>query len=96
MLHLQQNAVVTAYEGARIGILPGTDQGLVVQQCEMLLNDRGITDYSVEMTPADPAAMMPGDLFTVTIDIDCGENAVFGGFLYEGKQLSESVIMRAE
>ncbi|QDT09240.1 hypothetical protein K239x_11850 [Planctomycetes bacterium K23_9] len=96
MLHLQQNAAVTAYEGARIGILPGTDQNLVIQQCQMLLDDRGIENYSIAMNPADPTSMVPGELFTVTVDVNCADNAVFGGFLYEGKQLSESVVMRAE
>jgi len=96
MLHLQQNAAVTAYEGARVGILPGADQTLVMQQCEMLLEDRGISNYTVSLNPADPTTMVAGDEFAVNVTIDCNANAIFGGFLYEGRQLSEVVVMRAE
>ncbi|NNE00511.1 MAG: pilus assembly protein [Pirellulaceae bacterium] len=96
MLQLQQNASVVAYEGARIGILPGSDDNLVVLQCQMLLDDRQINNYTVSLSPPDPTTMSPGDLFQVTVSADCAANALFGGFLYEGKQISETVVMRAE
>ena len=96
MLHLKQNVTVTAAEGARVGVIPGTGAGTVSAQCQMLLDDRGITGYSVTMSPSDPSTMSPGDMFTVTVSADCVANSLLGGVFYEGKTISESVVMRAE
>ncbi len=40
--------------------------------------------------------MSPGDLLTVTVSADCLANSVAGGLFFEGKSISESVVMRAE
>lgn len=95
MLQLKQNLCVTAYEGARIGIMPGASSDNVQLQCEMLLNDRDIDGYTITMTP-EPNALVPGDMFTVTASADCVVNSVLGGVFYQGSTLSESVVMRAE
>ena len=96
MLQLQQNLAVTAYEGTRIGIMPGAGASAVELQCEMLLDDRNINGYTITMDPADPAALNVGDPFTVTVQADCSANSVTGGVFFDGKTLSESVVMRAE
>ncbi len=95
MLQLKQNLIVTAYEGARVGILPGSTSSLVEQQCQMLLDDRSIAGYTVTMNP-DPSAMLVGDMFMVTVSADCVANSVLGGVFYQGSTMSESVVMRAE
>ncbi len=52
MLQLKQNVTITAYEAHRIGIMPGIEASAVQFQCEMLLDDRHITDYTITMDPA--------------------------------------------
>lgn len=96
MLQLQQNLAVTAYEGARVGIIPGVEAGTVQAQCELLLDDRNINGYTITMDPTDPTTMIPGDLFTVTVVADCAANAVVGSVFYDGKTINESVVMQAQ
>jgi Flp pilus assembly protein TadG len=96
MLQMRQNVAITAYEGARIGIMPGTDASAVQMQCEMLLNDRSITDYTITTSPSDLDSMEPGDLLTVTVEVDCVANSIVGGAFFQGKTISESVVMKAE
>lgn len=96
MLQMRQNMAVAAYEGARVGILPGVDASVVQLQCQMLLDDRQIDAYTITMEPSDPTTMNVGDDFRVTIDVDCAANSVFGSAIFQGKTLSESVLMRAE
>ncbi len=96
MLQLQQNVAITAYEGARIGIMPGIEASAVQFQCEMLLDDRNITGYTITMDPTDPRTMNEGDLFTVTVEADCAVNSVVGGVFFENKVITESVVMKAE
>lgn len=95
MLQLKQNLIITACEGARIGILPGTDAAGVELQCQLLLDDRNINAYTITMDP-EPSTMEAGDMFTVTVSADCVSNSVVGGVLYQGKSISESIVMRAE
>lgn len=96
MLQLQQNLAVTAYEGARIGIMPGTGASAVDFQCQMLLDDRNINAYTVTLDPADPSSMNVGDEFTVTVAADCAPNSIVGAMFFEGRTITESVVMRAE
>ena len=96
MLQLQHNLAVTAYEGARIGIMPGTDATAVQTQCEMLLDDRNVNNYTITMTPSDPSSMSVGDALTVNIQADCDANTFLAAMFFEGKTLSESVVMLAE
>lgn len=96
MLQLKQNLAITAYEGARVGIMPGVQGNTVNLQCQMLLDDRSIDGYTVTMDPADPTTLNVGDDFTVTISADCAANSVFGSVFYESKTMVETVVMRAE
>ena len=96
MLQLQQNLAVTAYEGARVGIMPGMDAGTVDFQCQLMLDDRNINGYTITLDPVDPQSMNVGDEFRVTITADCAANAVVGGMFFNGRTISESVVMRAE
>lgn len=95
MLQLKQNVTVTAYEGARIGILPGAEATNVQMQCELLLGDRDIDGYTITMNP-DPGIVETGEMFSVTVSADCVANSVLGGVFYQGNTISETVIMRAE
>ena len=96
MLQLQQNLAVTAYEGARVGIIPGVEAGTVQAQCKLLLDDRSINGYTVTLNPVDPTTMDPGDQFTVTVEAACAANSLVGSVFYDGKTIKESVIMLAE
>tara|TARA_R110002049_G_scaffold2750_2_gene21628 strand:+ start:480444 stop:480974 length:531 start_codon:yes stop_codon:yes gene_type:complete len=96
MLQLQHNLAITAYEGARIGIIPGTNSTAVEAQCSMLLDDRNINDYTITMLPSDPTTLDVGDAFTVTVSADCDANTVLASMFFEGRQLNESVVMLAE
>ena len=96
MLQLQQNVAITAYEGARIGIIPGAENATLQLQCEMLLDDRNISNYTITTSPADLSTLSEGDLLTVTVTANCVENTVVGGVFFENKTISESVVMKAE
>ena len=95
MLQLKQNVQITAYEGARIGILPGSSTALIETQCEMLLDDRGIQGYSVSISP-NPSTLLAGEMLTVTVSADCAANAIAGGTFFAGKSITESIVMQAE
>jgi TadE-like protein len=96
MLQLQHNLAITAYEGARIGIMPGANATSVETQCEMLLDDRNINDYTITLNPPNPSAMNVGDPLTVTVEADCESNSIIAAIFFDGKTVSESVVMLVE
>ncbi len=95
MIQLKQNLTVTAYEGARVGTVPGSTAGSVLTQCELLLTDRGISNYQIAMSQ-NPTTLKPGDDFTVTVSAGCDANSLVGAVFYQGRTLSESVVLRAQ
>ncbi|WP_238383195.1 TadE/TadG family type IV pilus assembly protein [Rubripirellula obstinata] len=96
MLHLQQRLKTTAFEAARVGIVPGAKPVNVEYQCELLLDNHGVQGYSVTMDPANPSTLDQGDYFTVTVSASCGPNSLVGGWIYADKILSKSVSLSAE
>jgi TadE-like protein len=96
MLQLQQSVATTAYEGTRIGIMPGAQASTVQTQCQMLLDDRNISDYTIATNPADLSTADEGDPVTVTVTADCVANSLLGGVFFQGRTISESVVMLAE
>lgn len=96
MLFVQQTLKVTAFEGARVGIVPGAKTVNVAYQCTSILDDHNVQGYSVTMNPGNPESLEPGDWFTVTATASFVDNSLIGGWLYADKQLTRSVSLRAE
>ncbi len=96
MLFVQQTLKVTAFEGARVGIVPGSQASNVSFQCQSLLDDHGVDGYNIIMDPPDPSTLTQGDWFTVTVTATFAENSLVGGWLYADKLLTRSVALRSE
>lgn len=96
MLYLQQKLKVTAFEGARVGIVPDAEVANVMHQCEVLLNASDVQSYSVSLSPSDPTTLNRGDYLTVTVSAPFADNSLAGGWLYTDKTLSRSVSLQAE
>ncbi len=96
MLHVQQSLKICAFEGARVGTVPGADASNVAFQCQTLLDDHNVQDFTITMDPPDPTALNQGDYFQVTVSADFNSNSLIGGWLYNGRTLSRSVALRAE
>ena len=95
MFFVQQSLTTSAYEGARIGIVPNAKSENVVFQIETLLDSQGIEGYSINLEPANPEMLSVGDYFTVTVNANFDQNAIVGG-IYGGKTLSKSATLRVE
>ncbi len=91
MIFLKQTLAVAAFEGARLGMIKGSQSINVQAQCQYVLMDHNVSDYSIEMSPSDPSTLQPGDYFRVTVSAECAPNSLMGGMFYTSKSLSESV-----
>ncbi|MEM9645964.1 MAG: TadE family protein [Planctomycetota bacterium] len=96
MLFVSQSLKVTAYEGARVGIVPTSKKENVIFQCETILKDRGVKDFSVTMNPADPDSLVAGDYFEVTVSAGYDANSLLNGWMYAGNTIVRTTALRAE
>jgi hypothetical protein len=91
MLYLKQTLAIAAFEGARLGVISGSESLNVEAQSQLILIDHGVSNYSISMEPSDPASLISGDFFRVTVSAECSPNSLIGGWFYAGKTFSESV-----
>jgi len=96
MLFVAQSLKVATYEGARVGIVPTSSVGNVVFQCESVLNDRGIKDYTISLSPSNPESLSAGDYFEVTVSAGYDGNSLVNGWMYSGKTITRTSALRAE
>jgi len=96
MIYLKQSLKIAAYEGARVGMVPGADPTNVLAQSDLILVNRDIADYGVTLSPTDPSSLQPGDFFRVSVSAPCTPNSLIGGWFYDGRQFTESVEVMAE
>ena len=95
MLFVSQSLKIVAFEGSRVGTVPGAEADNVQYQCETLLDDRDISGATIAFTP-DPATLQPGEFFQVTIEAPCGPNSVIGSAFFAGRTIVRSASLPAK
>lgn len=96
MVYLQQSIKLAAYECARLGITPDASTETLQAQCDMILQGRGLENYTFATQPSDPSTLEYEDNFKVTVSIPASEAAIVGSFFYQNKTFTESVTIMAE
>ncbi len=94
MMHLRQSLKITAYEGARVGVVPEASSVNVEFQCSSLLDGRNIKGYSIALVPTNPAALNEGDFFEVAISADYAANSLLGSWFFADKTVTQSCALR--
>lgn len=96
MIYLQQSLKLAAYECARLGITPDATYDTLQLQCDLLLQGRGLENYTFSIDPMDPSELEYEDNLTVSVSIPASEATILGSFFYQGKTVTESVTIMAE
>ena len=93
--HTLNNA---ARAGARIAVLPGSDNDRVLSAINSELSSCGLTLDEYVLDPSDVSTAERDDPITVTIKIDYESIGFVTGFfpMLTGKQLQGTVVMRKE
>ncbi len=93
-LHKQQYLKIVAYEGARVGVTPRAESADVMHKCETLLQARNIVGYTITTMPTDPATLVAGDYYTITIVAPLYSHSL--GAMFASSTLTERVTLRFE
>lgn len=94
MIYLKQTLAITAYEGARIGVVPKASDVNVDYQCSVLLDARNVKGYTITMNPPNPATLSSGDFFEVTIAAAYSANSLLGGWFFNDRTVTKSCALR--
>ena len=80
MIFLKQSATIAAYEGARTAIVPDVENGSVEVVVQQILDDRGVTNSTISVTPSDITLTPPGDYISVEVTAPVSGNSSFSSF----------------
>lgn len=96
MIFLQQGLRISAYEGARVALVPGSDSGNVQAACQQVLDDRRISSGSISVQPSNFDQQPYGSIVQVTVTAPCSDNSLFAPFLFTGRTLTGQMQMMIE
>jgi hypothetical protein len=96
MIFLQQGLRISAYEGARVALVPGSDSGNVQAACQQVLDDRRISSGSISVQPSNFDQQPYGSIVQVTVTAACSDNSLFAPFLFTGRTLTGQMQMMIE
>jgi hypothetical protein len=77
---LRHAARAAAYEGARVGILPGTDVDKIESSVRFVLGTIGVHGAEITVTPSSFDARTP--FVRVDVEIDAKKNFFFAPFFF--------------
>ena len=96
MIYLKQSLKIAAYEGSRVGLVDGADTENVLAQADLILENRRIQQYEVDLEPGSLASLDSGDFLRVSVNAPCVPNSLIGGWFYQSKSFTESVEVMKE
>ncbi len=96
MIFLQQSLEISAYQGARIALIPSATAADVTNACSTVLADRNINAASVSITPANYDSQPYGTSIRVRVAAPCSSNSPFSPWFYGGHTLVGEVTMMKE
>jgi Flp pilus assembly protein TadG len=91
LIYLKQSLKIAAYEGARVGVVPGAKAADVQSQCNLILDARKVRQYAVEFTPSQSTQPADTGALRVTVSAPAAANSLLGRWFLSEQDFTESV-----
>jgi hypothetical protein len=95
-IFIKQGLAVSAFEGARVAILPGAKRENVEAQIRKVLLERDIQGGSFKISPANFADLPPRSHVTVEVEAPAAQNSIVGAGFFTNTILRSSTTMMVE
>ena len=93
LIYLRQSMTIASYEGSRTVTRPGGSQALAQTRVQEVLNARGVTEFTVQFTPAVTTATARGTMVQVRVS-STNSSLTYAPFrLFTGSSVSSSTTM---
>jgi hypothetical protein len=96
MIFLDHSLTITSYEGVRAGINYDGTNAIVLARCDEIIDERGIEDATVSISPPNVATVTRGTPIAITVSAPCDSNAIIPPWFYGGKTISVTTTMVKE
>lgn len=95
-IFIKQGLAVSAFEGARVAILPGAKPENVEAQIRKVLQERNIQGGKFTISPASFADLPPRSHVTVEVEAPAAQNSMIGAGFLSNTILRGSTTMMVE
>lgn len=96
MIYLKQTLKISAYEGARVALVPTSEEENVLACCNSIFDARGVNGATISVTPTDFHSQPTGTAITVEVSAPCESNSLFLSWLQQGRVMTTKVVMMKE
>lgn len=96
LIFLKQNLTQSAYEGAKLAILPGTTNADVARATQQVLVGRTLDNARVETNPVNIASARRGDLIIVRVVAPSDSNSLFPFGIFSTRNVAGTAVMAKE
>ncbi|RMF38560.1 MAG: pilus assembly protein [Planctomycetota bacterium] len=95
-IYLKQSLVIAAYEGARVAILPNTDETKVKAASQRILTARRVKNATITVSPSNYQNKPYGTPIQVTVSAKLSSNLISPALVLQDRTTSASVVMMKE
>ena len=95
VIYVRHSAKIAAFECARIGVIPGATSADLQAQCDAIMTERGLKDYSYWLSK-ELQLLNRGDLLKVTVRIPADTNWFNHSWFYKDSNFDESVTIMVD
>jgi Flp pilus assembly protein TadG len=96
LIYTRQSLKIAAYEGCRLGVLPGCSESDLQDQVASILQARRIRDFTVSVTPSDLATLTSDQILTVRVAANAQSNLPIRGMFLRQPSVIGEVSFRGE
>lgn len=96
MLFLKQALRISAYEGARVALVPGAELVNVEAGCNEILAARKVKNATITVTPSNFNQQPYGTVVNVKVSADCASNSLFVPWIFTGRSITSELNMMIE
>lgn len=96
MLFLRQAMIQGAYEGAKVAILPESDNQDAIDAVEAVGQGRRLEDLDIEFEPTNIKTADPGETIRITVSAPGDANSFLPFGPFRGRRVSASAVMIKE
>lgn len=96
MIVLKQSLEVAAYEAVRLAVTPTATSASVTQCGSNMLTQRKVNSGTVQISPADPSSVTPGNQITMTVTAPIDANRFSASWFFGSGNISVTCAMLKE
>lgn len=94
MIFVKQSLHIAAYEGIRRAVRYDATEQIVLDRCQQILDERGVENATIELTPNTPDTVERGNELTLRISAPVLDNSLLRLRFFEGQLEAQATMVK--